>query len=383
VLNQYHLQETPPPRSLSRERRLWQVTDQLISPLGCGSCPEQSICGALRIKTPVFDCLDFCCRNPKNCDNVCRSHPDYVDRVREVGGFSLETVPRGPAIAGPLLPRIVPMIFHGSRRDLTFAPPAVALSLYQMFDRRDGRLRFASREALCASYRIAGPTEVILSGTDCDASVERWWGLEERQRRRMIQGLHRIGVALVTTPNYSMFTDVPRWNDLHAIKRIALVHHELICEGVAAALHINGRTETDFRRWADFVNIRPEVTHLAYEFTTGTRWAGRREQHVAWLCELANAIKRPLHLIVRGGAEIVPELARAFSVITVLETVSFIKTMMRHRAESNGNSHLRWISEPTSLGAPLDVLFAHNIAVVRARLEQLTAGQSLAMSEGA
>ncbi len=54
-----------------------------------------------------------------------------------------------------------------------------------------------------------------------------------------------------------------------------------------AALHINGRTETDFRRWTDYVASRKEITHLAYEFTTGTAWAGRREQHAAWLCEAA------------------------------------------------------------------------------------------------
>jgi hypothetical protein len=35
-------------------------------------------------------------------------------------------------------------------------------------------------------------------------------------------------------------------DDLHSIKRIALVHSEFLDEGLPAALHVNGRSEADF-----------------------------------------------------------------------------------------------------------------------------------------
>lgn len=169
-----------------------------------------------------------------------------------------------------------------------------------MFSGRNGASCFADHDALCAAFRIAPGTPIILTGTDEDAPIERWWGLGEDKRRAVIRSL-RKAVAPATTPNYSLFTDAPRWDDLHAIKRIALVHAEFLAEGLPAALHVNGRTDTDFRRWGDYIAARPEVTYLAYEFSTGTGWAGRMEKHAAWLAGLAKAAGRPLALVVRWG----------------------------------------------------------------------------------
>lgn len=245
---------------------------------------------------------------------------------------------------------------------------AVALPLYRMFNRQDGSTRFTSHEALCAAYGVAPGTFILLSGTDRDAPLERWWSFGEIHRRKIIRTLRRNGIGLVTTPNYSLFIDVPRWDDLHAIKRIALVHHEFASEELPAALHVNGRTETDFRRWTDFVAARPEITHLAYEFTTGTGWAGRREQHAEWLTTLSESVGRPLSLVVRGSTEVLPALIRAFARVTVLETTSFLKTVMRQRASSNGTSHLCWSPAPTIEGAPIDDLLSHNMNTVHAWL---------------
>jgi hypothetical protein len=287
-----------------------------------------------------------------------------------VGTFALDNVPRATAPNAATLPLVVPFLFHGSGRTETLVLPAVALSLYRAFNRLTGQPVFESRDALCAAYRIAPTTRIVLSGTDVDAPLERWWGLGEAQRRRTIRALKRTGIALVTTPNYSLFLDVPRWNDLHAIKRIALVHYEFISEGLPAALHVNGRTEADFARWTEYVAARPEVTHLAYEFTTGSSWAGRRERHATWLCDLARAVSRPLHLTVRGGVEVLPELADNFAGITILDTSTFIKTMMRQRAALNGGTRVHWSSAPTARRASLDSLLMHNMPAVGESLRQ-------------
>lgn len=215
-------------RSPRKERRLWHDGTRNPLCLGCSGCPELSICGGLRLNLRSFDCLDFCCKNPSACDRVCRNNPDYVDRVREIGGFDLAQVPRAQPLVPPELPLVVPVLFHGSARVACISAPAAALSLYQMFDRRTGEPRHASHEAVCAEYGIAPGTKLVLTGTARDRPLERWWGLGTARRRAVIRAAKAAGVILTTTPNFSLFLDRPRWDDLHAMMRIALVHYEFM-----------------------------------------------------------------------------------------------------------------------------------------------------------
>lgn len=353
-------------RSHRKERRLWHDESRNPPCLGCSGCPELALCGGLRLELRSFDCLDFCCKDPRSCDRVCRNNPDYVDRVREIGSFDLAKVPRARAILDvPQLPPVVPVIFHGSARAARVAPPAAALSLYQMLNRRTGEPKHPSHEALCAAYGIALGTPVVLTGTDRDRPLERWWGLGSDRRRTVIRAAKAAGVVAATTPNFSLFLDRPRWDDLHAMARIAIVHWEFLDEGLPAALHVNGRTEADFQRWTAFLTDRPEITHVAYEFATGTGWAGRREQHAAWLISLAQSVGRPLAIVLRGGADVLPELAKAYARTTVLDTNVFMKTVKRQRAILAGDGvQPAWRPSPTPPGAPLDGLLADNLAAV-------------------
>lgn len=361
-------------RNLRRESRLWHQSEQPIQSLGCTVCPQIQICGGLRFKEPiVFDCLQLCCNQPDGCDRVCRNNPDYPERVREVNGFDLKTIPRAQALVIPNLPNVVPIIYHRNRR---IHPPklsAVALSLYSLFDRKSGSPKFASNDAICSAFCISPGSTILLTGTDRDLSLERWWELGARRRRKIIHSMKETGVELVTTPNYSLFVDRPRWDDLHSMKRIAIIHEEFLREGLPAALHVNGRTESDFQRWAEFLRDRTEITHLAYEFTTGTSRARRQQQHALWLAELAGSIEHPLHIVLRGGQNVLPVLARAFASLTVLDTSTFIKTMKRQRAYLRDNRTLDWRSSPTLPGATLDGLFAENHRIVEAWLEGLIA----------
>lgn len=360
-------------RNLRRERRLWHDGTKNMAGLGCAACRERGLCGGLQVDTAFYDCLHFCCGRPESCDRVCRNHPDFADRVREVATFKLDNVPRAPILWAPALPRMVPVIFHGNGRTKPVNADTVALPLYRMFDRRTGAPCFSEHAVLCAAFAIKAGSTIVLSGTDRDPPLERWWGLGAARRRMIIRALKSAGVGLITTPNYSLFVDRPRWDDLHAMKRTAIIHEEFLREGMPAALHVNGRTETDFRRWADYVAARPEVTHLAYEFTTGTGRAGRREQHAAWLAGLAGSVDRPLNLIMRGGAEILPALSMAFARVSVLETSIFMKTVMRQRAYRKGNAGLGWRASRTEPGVPLDDLFAGNLAEVTSWVSQVGA----------
>ena len=358
-------------RNPRRERRLWDNPEQTTSALGCHVCPDRALCGGLHPEITFYDCLQFCCDKPDTCDRVCRKHPDFPDWVREVGGFDLETIPRSQILVPPRLPDVVPVIYHRDKCSRPIQSPSVALPLYQIVDWHIGALRFPTSETLCEAFGIHSDTIVMLTGTNRDRSLERWWGLGELHRRHIIRTIKAAGVTMVTTPNYSLFTDRPRWDNLHSIKRIAITHAEFLNEGLPAALHVNGRTETDFHRWASYISARPEITHLAYEFTTGTGWARRQEQHAIWLKGLAAKIGRPLHLVMRGGTKILPILLKHFSGITMLDTTSFMKTVKRQRAYPKGDTIIGWKQWPMAIGAPLDDLFAHNMATVETWLRNL------------
>jgi hypothetical protein len=73
-------------------------------------------------------------------------------------------------------------------------------------------------------------------------------------------------------------------------------------------------------------------------------------------------VNRPLTLVLRGGIEVASVLANSFDHVTVLDTTSFFKTMMRKRAHLNGR--LAWSPSPTAAGDPVDALLAENLKAV-------------------
>lgn len=143
-------------RSRTTGKKKWH-NEYNISSLGCSICPEYKICGGLRVSKPLFWCLDHCCGDPKSCDAVCRNNPNFVDHVREIGGFDLNSVPRAPVLEKSPIARVVPLIFHGTSRELALKTQAVALPFARMFDRRTGQARFTNRSDLCQAFKIHRP----------------------------------------------------------------------------------------------------------------------------------------------------------------------------------------------------------------------------------
>ncbi len=338
------------------------------SALGCLTCPDYGDCGGLHIEAGVFDCAGLCaCADPAKCDMVCRNKPEqFVDRYQEVGGFDLGSVPRVAARPTPILPPVIPWIGHKYRRQSVLREGVVALSLYDLFHMGTGEPHVRTRGELAQRFLIPEDATLVVTGVDRDAKLEAWWGFENRER--LFSALRALDVALVTGPNFSLFTDTPRPDNLHSIKRIALSWQELMAGGVATALHINARTDHDYRRWAQFIRERPEVTAIAFEFGTGGGYQGRIDWHVERLCALAKRVRRPLTLILRGGIPALSRLRAHFDQVILIETDAFTRTRGRRRAEIQPSGRLRWIKVTTEAGAPLDELLAHNIATHRAHL---------------
>jgi len=283
-----------------------------------------------------------------------------VARSQEVGGFDLDNVPRTPVLTEPKLPLFAPLIYNGSARAERLRVAAVALPLAELITRVDGSLRFNSRAELLEHFQLHEDCQLILSGTDEDPTLERWWQVADRGT--VIRGFMALGVAAITSPNYSLFPDVPRQDNFYNMKRIAVAWSEIQREGLPAALHVNARTNRDWERWGEFIDARPEVAMIAFEFGTGAGSRGRIDWYVDQLRLLAQRVQRPLTLVVRGGSTVLPELAQAYPRLVYVDTAPFVKTQRRQRATTVEPAlKLSWQRSPTAIGAALDDLLIVNI----------------------
>ena len=352
-------------RVTPQDSDLWSDNTQNSISIGCTRCPDFELCGGLSLATRLYDCLEYCCNSPASCDIVCRNNPAvFVQRVREIDGFDLMNVPRSPRIPVPTMPSVVPLLYHGHSRRLPFHAPAVSVPLYSALPNLHPCKRPARNLDVSERFRYAPDVPLLLTGAAKDHKLEAWWRLG-RRRSEVVRELRSLNVKLVTTPNYSLFSNRPRWDDLHSIGRIATTHHEFLREGLAAALHLNARTERDWDRWAEYVHARPEVTHVAFEFTTGAGRVARVPWHVDRLVRFASEVGRPLHLVVRAASpRVLHRLIAAFPNVIALDTNTFMKTIRRRRAWCTQDGRIQWRKSPTPPGQQLDELLAHNWSIV-------------------
>lgn len=354
----------PPPRLVRNSQNLWDDAAAMPCSLGCVSCVDRPMCGGAHKNASFFDCTDYCrCNDKATCDLVCRGKPiQFVERVREVGGLDFMNVPRTPVIDIGALPSMVPLIEHATSRVSSLNSPIVALPLYALLDMNRSTLRYRDREALSQKFGIDSKARLIISGVARDRRIERYWAVADRSA--LLAQLVTLDIALITPPNFSVLTDVPRTDNLHAMKRILIAATEMMQAGLPTALHVNARTERDYGRWAELIADRPEIQCLAFEFATGTGRGERLDWHVARLNELAARVPRPLRLVVRGGMRALEPLRLAYSAVTMIDTDAFTKTRCRQEAHFRPHGKLAWRSHPTAPGAPIDALLQQNVAAL-------------------
>jgi len=373
----------PTPRVFRNPQMLWDDPQTAPASLGCWTCMDREACGGAHKGASFFDCSDYClCADKSTCDLVCRGNPaGFVERVREVGGLDLMNAPRAPYNPIDPLPSMVPLIEHRSARIGKLNFPIVALPLYALIDLSGGTLKVRDRESLATLFGIDPTARLVVSGVARDRKIERYWELSDRAT--LLNELRSLDVSLITPPNFSVLTDVPRSDNLHAMKRILLACMEMANAGLPTALHLNARTETDYRRWTELLAHRPEIECLAFEFATGAGRGSRIDWHVAQLSRLADNVGRPLRLIARGGVRVLETLRHSFDGVTVIDTDAFNRTRCRKQAYFTEAGKLLWRSHPTAVGEPLDALLDQNVATVHSHhtyLERLHSDQRLGLS---
>lgn len=352
------------PRLVRNAQSLWDDATTNPCSLGCVSCVDRPICGGAHNNASLFDCTVYCrCTDKAACDQVCRENPrQFVERLREVGGLGLMNTPRAPVVAIEALPPMVPLIEHAAARFGSLASPIVALPLYALLDANGSALRYPDRNALSEKFGIDPNARLVISGVARDRKIERYWAMKDRPA--LLAQLAALDIALITPPNFSILTDVPRTDNLHAMKRILITAIEMMQAGLPTALHVNARTERDYERWAELIAERPEIQYLAFEFATGTGRGERLDWHVAQLRALAIRVPRPLGLVVRGGMRALEPLRGAFAAVTMIDTDAFTKTRCRQAAQFRPDGKLVWRKHPTAPGAPIDALLQQNVAAL-------------------
>ena len=366
-------EQQPVSRSLRRERRRWDDADQHSLALGCLGCHDRPMCGGQHKKQNHYSCIDDCCNNPDKCDSVCpRNMLGFIERMREINGFDYANVESAAPCASPAdVSSYVPMIFHGNRREKNLDMDTVAVPLHKLYSRRDGSLRYKTPADLAAVFRVRKGARIIAIGSGRDKPIEAWWGLSAA-RKNVIAGLRDLGVVMVTSPNYSVFTDQPRYDDMYNQKRILVAWQEFLAGKMPSSLHLNARTIHDYKRIAEFIDIRDEVSDVSFEFKTGAAWRGRRDFHYQHLAEVGRGSVRPLRLTMVGGISALPVLVPHYrGGVIYIDTTAFMGTLHRQRLFEGNDGKISKVPELTATGAPLDDLFIRNIEVMRRRVERI------------
>lgn len=343
-------------------KRYWERTHG-TELLGCAECLDRRVCGGIRPDTGVFSCRDYCCGSPGTCTRICENRPeDFVDRRREVQGWELDNIPRFDRVGTPAMPAVISEIYHASGRTEPLSLSVVAVPLRLLIGRTATQCRFGSKSSLLAHLRIGNRAKLVIDGIGRDRWIESYWA--QRRLSDLVEAFSRLRPAWIIAPNYSVITDVPRWENLHAIKRIAIVWSEFMNRGIPTALTLNARTDKDWERWTDFVIARPEVEAVAVELGTGAKYADRRSFMLPRLRDLGLATNGRLRLFMRGGRSVQSCLREAFSNIHVIDTNAFMKAVYRQRVvvAANGLASKRSF---TLIGQPIEQLLSDNVRASR------------------
>ena len=343
--------------------------------IGCGPCADRETCGGLHLLntgSAVVSCMSYCrCEDQSDCNFVCpKKSSEFARRFFEVDGWDLNNIPQARDLPIPAIASWVPL-FQGNlcgNRPL-HSEPMVALPLTLALRGSGVSARARTAKELARSYGARPHEGWILSGTQDDPAVERIWQIPDMSR--MARQFVKEGAVFATTPNFSLVVDAPRYDNLHAMKRIAWAWYHMTQGGLCTALHLNGRTDQDFLRWAEFVRSRPEVKAVAFEFLTGAATKASSEIYMERLALFAHESGRRLPIVVRGHALLADRLKLHFERVIQLDSAPYMRSSMRRKAFLKPSGGVGHAFSPTSSPRETRAMLAHNVRIHRSRADAL------------
>lgn len=327
--------------------------------LGCGTCLDRGTCGGLQLPngTAMLTCMDLCqCDDPSSCDMVCpRAPARFAKRIHEVRGFQFNDIPHQKFAPSPSIAGCVTLIEGRVSRRRPVELDYAAIPLTHAVTGRGIRQRAKTRDELVRDHGVSPRKGWIATGIEDDRFVERIWRLPKQ--REVFKGLREAGVVFATSPNFSLYADAPRHDNLHAMKRIAWMWYLMNEAGLPTALHVNGRTNHDFDRWTRFIIEHREVTSIAFEFLTGAKLTEASDRYVERLTTLARRVGRPLTLVLRGSMQLAKRLETVFDQVIWLDATPYFRAMHRHEAVSTGDGPTKYARRGGDAAAPIGGLF--------------------------
>jgi hypothetical protein len=301
-------------------------------------------------------------------------NPNELDRFwklwDDVGGLTNFTISQLQGLNPTELPEYITQFQHGyGGLSYPLDAPVIAIPLKELLKKRaNGSYgpKFTNATALRAHYKIGSQTRILLIGVSLDGPIEQFWA--EHRKHDVPKALAELGLMGVTTPNYSFFTDVPRFQILRNRKRILLTAKRLSDAGVPVAPHLNANTDADWMFWLTFLTEHPEITVVTVEFQTGCKTDQASDELLKRLITLQENLNRPLHPIMVGGGQLFLPARQSFNSFSVVDSRPFMETVHRQKLDKNGAGEYVWQKTTTAPGEPLDGLLRHNLEAHIAKL---------------
>jgi hypothetical protein len=316
--------------------------------LGCQRCELLDICGG----TTDFDCYASCCGKHSTCTRACPHADGFVPVIQDAGGMAMKS---HYAITQHVekLPIYIPHIGNASCRTGRLSSSFVALTTFDI-SAPNAETRFASPQDLRHHYGLRDDAQILLLSVAKDNLLEHHWHYSEA--RRLAQYLATLGIAHITSPNFSFALNEPRPEHLVNRSRSLCEAERMAAAGMSVIPHLNAFNQKDWNCWRDFLRDHPHLSMVCQEFQTGLANGRRARWHIHQMCNVEQSLGRGLHLIATGGRRHLPLLIELSSV-TIVDANPFVKTIKRRQLVD-----CKWHLYPTAVGAPLDQLLEANIA---------------------
>lgn len=196
------------------------------------------------------------CTDGTGCRRDLLRHMDVREAViAHLGGLELRWPRQIESPKLPDLPTYLPVLVQAYADPVNL--PWVAIHGSRLLGRRGQRLTPKHRgRALRDVYRLSSSTRVALEFFVEDRVLEGVWA----RRRELLEELGQLDVDLVLAPNFSVWRDASRFEQLVQQRRAWIVYHEMIEAGLPAIPDISWSIwEPDGRLWAQWVNSQPGV----------------------------------------------------------------------------------------------------------------------------
>jgi hypothetical protein len=299
----------------------------------------------------------------------------FIDRWREVGGMDAPPVAnlKAPEIVD--LPRYVPMIQHGYCFDRPLNLPYAMLPTFGVFSTRRNRTygRLSPDTSVHSEFNLNQSCCVILISVSTDDKLETYW--RYRRSRDIPSLLSRQGITAVSVPNFSYFTDAPRWHTIWNRRRMLCVAEEISKANVGIMPHLNALTTLDWEMWRDLLCQQTDLRFVVKEFQTGGAYTGIGERMFQDLCNLQSGLGREIHPILVGGARFWSQLCANFRSFTVVDSTPFMKTVYRREIVISEQGVVQDIEHPMDKNGDLHPLWETNLARYKVALENRLAPQ--------